>query len=118
MTILRSIPFAELVADESLQGSTVSLLGVEAPKNEEEAQTFVENVTAFFRETGFFSPSLSVVAVSKVLGNVLGEEGRTDLLVHLSGSLSETRPLKRLMFAEWVKWTEDFVVNCAPDYEK
>ena len=118
MTILRSVSFAELASDKELHATTVSLLGVEAPKNEEEAQTFVENVTAFFRETGFFSPSLSVVAVSKVLGNVLGEEGRTDLLVHLSGDVWDANPLKRLAMADWVKWTEDFVVNYSGDYEK
>ena len=117
MTALRSIPFAELASNETLHATTIALVGVTAPTSEEEASSLVKQITEFFQEIGFFGSSLSAVAVSKILGNVLGEEGRSDLLVHLSGDLSETHPLKRLGVADWVKWTEDFVVNYSEDYE-
>ena len=117
MTALRSIPFAELASNEALHATTITLLGVTAPTTEEEASSLVKQITEFFQEIGFFDSSLTAVSVSKILGNVLGEEGRTDLLVHLSGDLSETNPWNRLGVAEWVKWTEDFVVNYSEDYE-
>lgn len=117
MTALRSIPFDELVSNEALHATTIALVGVTAPTTEEEASSLVKKITEFFQGIGFFGSSLSAVAVSKILGNVFGEEGRSDLLVHLSGDLSETNPLKRMGVANWVKWTEDFVVNYSEDYE-
>ena len=117
MTALRSIPFAELASNETLHATTIALVGVTAPTTEEEASSLVKKITEFFQCIGFFGSSLSAVAVSKILGNVFGEAGRSDLLVHLSGDLSETNPLKRMSVANWVKWTADFVDNYSEDYE-
>lgn len=72
----------------------------------------------FFHETGLFDADKHVTEVSKILDNVLGDEGRTDLLFHLTveGSINPMVRLNMRMRGLGVMWTNDFIDNYSKDY--
>lgn len=74
----------------------------------------IEQMNETFTEDGLLQEGSKVVDVEKIEGNVLGENGRTDVLIHLDKFA--VNPMVRI--AKWrdVKWLEDFIVNYAGDY--
>lgn len=68
--------------------------------------------------TGLFPEGLNVVEVRHLSDNVLGDEGRSDIVVIFDGE-GFPNPMVRLQLrmAGWgVMWTEDFLYNYAKDY--
>lgn len=74
----------------------------------------IEQMNKVFTEDGLLEDGAKVIDVEKIEGNILGDEGRTDVLIHLDKFA--VNPMVRI--AEWrdVKWLEDFIVNYASDY--
>lgn len=56
-----------------------------------------------------------VVAIRYITGNIMGEAGRHDYLIEYKAD-KPLNPLTRLKFAEFVKWTSDFMDNYRKDY--
>ena len=78
----------------------------------------IDEIDSFFHETGLFSDDKHVTGVSRILDNVLGDEGRTDLLFHLTevGSINPMVRLQMRMRGMGVMWTNDFIDNYSKDY--
>lgn len=78
----------------------------------------IEEIDGFFHETGLFDADKHVTGVSKILDNVLGENGRTDLLFHLTdeGNINPMVRLQMRMRGMGVMWTNDFIDNYSKDY--
>ena len=74
----------------------------------------LKDMTEWFREIGLISEEDSVIDIQKITGNVLGDEGRTDMMLTISGK-GIINPAVRLMVSD-LKWASDFVSNCANDY--
>lgn len=96
-------------------GTNVVMLGL-IVENESE-DNLKQQINSFFTEFGLFTKGVEVVRIKKIGGNVLGNEGRSDVLLELSDSISCINPIKRLQIGD-IKWTEDFLVNCREDYFK
>ncbi len=80
--------------------------------------TTASEVDEFFHETGFFDETQKVTEVCHLSDNVLGEDGRSDLLIVFSGDKCGN-PMVRLklnMSGLGIKWTSDFIDNYAKDY--
>jgi hypothetical protein len=78
----------------------------------------VDQVDSFFHETGFLNEDQHVIELFHISDNVKGEDGRSDILVVHSGGNSGN-PIARLRMCRSgfsLKWTSDFIVNCAKDY--
>jgi len=78
----------------------------------------IDAIDNFFHETGLFDANKHVTGVSRILDNVLGDQGRTDLLFHLTieGSINPMVRLKMRMRGFGVMWTNDFIDNYSKDY--
>ena len=78
----------------------------------------IDEIDGFFHETGLFDADKNVTGVSKILDNVLGENGRTDLLFHLTveGNINPMVRLQMRMRGMGVMWTNDFIDNYSKDY--
>lgn len=78
----------------------------------------IDEIDSFFHETGLFSDDKHVTGVSRILDNVLGDEGRTALLFHLTeiGSINPMVRLQMRMRGMGVMWTNDFIDNYSEDY--
>lgn len=73
-------------------------------------------VTDFFRKVELISATDSVVGFKQITGNVLGKNGRTDVMLEISGKGIDN-PIARLLVPD-LKWASDFVVNHADEYNK
>ena len=100
-TKLDTIPFSEIKAK-----NTLVMMGMTATKEN------IPHITNYLKGNGFLK-SGTVINAQDITGNVLGTEGRNDILLTLENP--EYNYPKRLLFEE-VKWTEDFVTNYAEDY--
>ena len=76
----------------------------------------VEEVDDFFHETGFYNDDQHCVELYHLSDNVLGREGRSDILVVHSGG-APGNPMARLRLSNMLKWTSDFIDNYAKDYK-
>ena len=85
------------------------------PKTDAEVQKMIDDINTFAtREIGFFRNDTKVVSIEKIEGNVLGEEGRSDL--YLKMNKFDVNPIARLKFPDF-KWVSDFIDNYVEDYE-
>lgn len=78
----------------------------------------IEEVDNFFHNANLFSKDKHITEISRVTDNVLGEDGRSDLLLHLTEE-GDINPLVRLGMRQGglsVLWTSDFINNYASDY--
>lgn len=78
-----------------------------------------EQVDEFFHETGFLNEKQHVVDLYHLSDNVLGDEGRSDILVVHEGDGMPGNPMARLRMNSGgfhLKWTSDFIDNYAKDY--
>jgi len=76
-----------------------------------------DEVNEFFHESKFLNEDQNAVDVFHLSDNVLGEDGRSDLLVIITNGPGN--PMVRLqlnMSGLSVKWTSDFLDNYAKDY--
>jgi hypothetical protein len=71
------------------------------------------DIEAFLKESGFIPATGKIIDMRLIAGNVLGSEGRTDVLFVTEPC--QFNPLARLRL-NGVKWTSDFIVNYAADY--
>lgn len=78
----------------------------------------IPELDKFLHETGLLPETKKVSGVCHLSDNVLGEDGRSDLLVELEGD-GEVNPMVRIkmcMMGMSVKWTSDFIDNYKNDY--
>lgn len=105
------VNFNDIVDD----GMNVIMLGLSIEGESED--NLKHQINSFFTEFGLFTKGVEVVKIKKIDGNVLGDDGRTDVLLELSDSVSCINPIKRIQVGD-IKWTEDFLVNYRDDYLK
>ena len=111
MIQLSKIHFAELC--NLNDNNSIVLSGITV-----DSMDSIEEVDNFFHNANLFSKDKHITEISRVTDNVLGEEGRSDLLLHLTEE-GEINPLVRLGMRQsglGVMWTSDFVSNYASDY--
>jgi len=104
------IHFSELHdCDDS---STLVILGTLFHYN----QSDIEEVEDFFHEEKLIPADAHVTDLRHIEGNVLGEEGRSDVLICFTPC--NVNPMVRLRLSEsmGIKWTSDFVDNYKDDY--
>lgn len=96
----------------SLKTPAVVMTGLvfEADKKDE----LIAQMNEVFTEDGLLQDGAKVVNVEKIEGNVLGDEGRTDVLIHLDKFA--VSPVVRITRWRDVKWLEDFIANYGSDY--
>lgn len=85
-------------------------LAFDADKKDE----LISQMNGVFTEDGLLQDGSKVVDIEKIEGNILGDEGRTDVLIHLDKFA--VNPMVRITKWRDVKWLEDFIVNFAGDY--
>lgn len=102
--------FDELLNEENACGVVMIALKFEPEKKAE----LIEQMNEVFTEDGLLQNGAKVIDVEKIEGNILGDEGRTDVYIKLDKF--EVSPMVRI--SKWVdvKWIEDFVNNYASDY--
>jgi hypothetical protein len=105
MTI-KTISFAKLTG---VRRPTVVMVGLKVKPSD------LAYMNTYFKGSGLIT-SGEFVEMKSISGNVLGDRGRHDVLIIGTKDLS-IDPLKRLQFGD-IKWTSDFVVNFAQDYEQ
>ena len=74
----------------------------------------IAQMNEIFTADGLLIEGAKVVNVEKIEGNILGDKGRTDVLIHLDKFA--VNPVVRIMKWRDVKWLEDFIENCRADY--
>lgn len=74
------------------------------------------DMTNVFRDLGLIEQHDSVTGFRNITGNVLGDRGRHDVMLEISGN-GIINPIARLMI-EGLKWSSDFIVNYKDDYEE
>ena len=91
------------------------LVATKLPETETGVKELIDDINDFAtNKLGFFRNDTKVVSIEKVEGNVLGEEGRSDL--YLKMNKFDVNPIARLKFPDF-KWVSDFIDNYAKDYE-
>ena len=78
----------------------------------------IPELDRFLHDNGLLPESKFVSGVCHLSDNVKGEDGRSDLLVELSGE-GMANPIVRIQMCAAgfsVKWTSDFIDNYAKDY--
>ena len=91
------------------------LVATKLPETEDEVKELISQINDFAtNELGFFRNDTKVVSIEKVEGNILGEEGRSDL--YLKMNKFDVNPIARLGFPDF-KWVSDFIDNYAEDYQ-
>lgn len=81
---------------------------------EDEKDALITQMNEVFTEDGLLQDGAKVTDVEKIEGNVLGDEGRTDVLIHLDKFA--VSPMVRITKWRDVKWLEDFIANYGSDY--
>lgn len=74
----------------------------------------LDQVTGFFHEIGLIPSESKVTDLRRITENVLGDEGRVDVLICFTPC--SPNPMARLRYGSDLKWVSDFVVNFADDY--
>ena len=102
--------FDELTKTENACGVVIVALAFDPTKKGE----LIDQMNEIFTEDGLLENGAKVIDVEKIEGNLLGDEGRTDVYIRLDKF--EVSPMVRISKWQDVKWIEDFVTNCASDY--
>lgn len=80
----------------------------------EKKAELIAQMNEIFTEDGLLQDGAKVVDIEKIEGNILGDEGRTDVLIHLDKFA--VNPVVRIMKWRDVKWLEDYIENYRSDY--
>ena len=97
----------------TLDAPTVVLTGLAFDESGKNA--LIEDMNTFFtEELKFLQNGSKIVNIEKIEGNILGDKGRTDVLLTLDKF--DVNPISRLRFPD-LKWTSDFIKNFRGDYE-
>jgi hypothetical protein len=76
----------------------------------------IDEIEDFFVEKGLIKDK-KIIGMYRILGNKLGDEGRTDWLIKFTSGGS-INPMVRLQMSEMgVKWLSDFIDNYGSDYD-
>lgn len=76
----------------------------------------ITNLNNFLSNEIGFSKGKNLIGVHRILGNVLGDEGRTDYLLEFDNDDVQFNCIARLRWGTNLKWTSDFIENCKDDY--
>lgn len=71
----------------------------------------------FFHEISLIPKGKSLIGWKKIIGNVLGEDGRSDILLIFDHPELQINPIARLSVGHEIKWTSDFITNFRCDYK-
>lgn len=74
----------------------------------------LQGITEWFREIGLIDPNDCVDDIILITGNCLGTQGRTDMLLSITGR-GIINPIVRMQ-VDGLKWTSDFIHNYRKDY--
>lgn len=72
-------------------------------------------VDTFLSDGMGFSRDKALTGVYRIMGNVLGADGRTDWLLTFDNPQKMFNPIARLRFPD-LKWTSDFIDNYGGNY--
>ena len=75
--------------------------------------SIVLDVEKTFKAAGFIPKDAKILGMKRITGNVRGHRGRTDILFHTTETTFNAQARRNLPD---VKWTSDFMVNCARNY--
>lgn len=81
---------------------------------EDKKSELIAQMNEVFTEDGLLQEGAKVTDVERIEGNILGNEGRTDVLIHLDKFA--VSPVVRITKWRDVKWLEDFIANFDGDY--
>lgn len=81
----------------------------------EEPEKLISQAQEYFTNIGFLKNGAEILKVERIEGNVLGENGRSDILFTLNKF--DVDPIVRITKYPDAKWIGDFVHNYASDYE-
>lgn len=98
--------------DFECQSDSSTLVWISLIMRDEDIQPMNE----FFHETGLIPLGKNLIDWKKIDGNILGESGRSDILLIFDRSEIIINPLARLRLGSEIKWTSDFIVNFRHDY--
>lgn len=104
------IAFEELFGKNDSE--TAVMIAVKFPEDQD-----WNEVQEFLSEEIGFSKGKNLIGCRRILGNILGDEGRSDYLLEFDNPSTQFNPIARLRFPD-IKWTSDFVVNYAKDYNE
>lgn len=104
------ISFDELKKIDHSNTAVMLALHVPADQDWNEANDF------FQKDTGF-APEKNLTGCRRITGNILGDAGRHDYLLEFDHHEIPFNLITRLMFSD-IKWTEDYIVNFAKDFEE
>lgn len=96
----------------SLKTPAVVMTGLIFEPDEKDA--LIAQMNEVFTEDNLLQEGAKVTDVERIEGNVLGDEGRTDVLIHLDKFA--VNPMVRITKWRDVKWLEDFIANFGSDY--
>lgn len=102
------IEFAELSNIE--HGNTAVMVAVMFPENQE-----WKELQEFLSEELGFSKGKNLIGCRRIMGNLLGDDGRWDYLLEFDHPEIPFNPFARLQFRD-LKWTDDFIDNYSKDY--
>lgn len=71
------------------------------------------DIEVWLKNLGFLPASAKIIDMRKISGNILGDDGRTDVLFITEPTAFQ--PLARLQI-EGLKWTSDFIQNYRNDF--
>ena len=108
---MKEIKFAELANYND--SNSLIIAGVDV-----DGLTIEEIDEVMHKNWGLLPENKHVIGMAHLSDNVLGEDGRSDILFELSGE-GTANPMVRLMLRSrglGVMWTSDFIDNYAKDY--
>lgn len=112
MNKMETIHFREINKSEPV-------MAIVALQAESKAET-IKQMNEFFNRTDVFKfgSKLEITDMKRIVGNVLGEEGRTDyLLVFNKNPERYVNGLRRIAVCTDLKWIDDYLTNYSNDYE-
>ena len=108
---MKEIKFAEL--DNYNDSNSLIIAGIDV-----DGLTIEEIDEVMHKNWGLLPENKHVTGMAHLSDNVLGEDGRSDILFELSGE-GTANPMVRLMLRSrglGVMWTSDFIDNYGKDY--
>lgn len=75
----------------------------------------MQPMNEWFHQIGFIPEGKNLIDWKKVSGNVMGDQGRSDILLIFDREDLQFNPIVRLQIGE-IKWTSDFIDNFRKDY--
>lgn len=109
-----TINFNELGNKDDITSCVLTAVIFPEEFNEKELEEYLQG-------TSFLPKGKNIIAMNKIVENVLGEDGRTDYLIEFDHPEIHLSPLGRFNVIDrngvnWCKWTSDFIINYREDY--